>query len=78
MALAIRINSITKGSTKAVMVSSPSSNQASTYREKEKGNLGSIIIHTGFCVLVQAVVQVQVLNLKTGTGVISQKGHGDM
>lgn len=35
MALAIRINNITKGSTKAVMVSSPSSNQASTYRKKD-------------------------------------------
>lgn len=36
MALAIRISKITKGSTKAVIVSSPSSNQANTYRKKNK------------------------------------------
>lgn len=42
MALAIRISNITKGSTNAVMVSSPSSNQASTYIKKE------VILKSGF------------------------------
>lgn len=38
IALAIRISNITKGSTNAVMVSSPSSNQASTYKRKTEKN----------------------------------------
>ncbi len=42
MAFAIRISNITKGSTNAVMVSSPSSNQASTYIKKE------VILKSGF------------------------------
>lgn len=36
MALAIRMSKITKGSTKAVMVSSPSSNQARTWKQHKK------------------------------------------
>jgi len=39
MALAIRISKITKGSTKAVIVSSPSSNQANTWKEKKESHV---------------------------------------